>query len=187
MKILIWVACFLCCAIIQVIVKNQGILLGGIPMALLFGATWFLAQTLCKAWDKHRFAKKEENTTNKIERKPKVRLPFHRKIILILLAVSFVLLIACLIGYNVCADNMRTAYNHYEMVFKRQHTAGCGEWDCQFCEGKEAPVGNSSYGSPYRFAYYANMSDACTFFEGSGSVCLILTGALLVLLIINIL
>lgn len=50
MKVLIWIVCFFCMAVVQMIVKDSGIILGGIPTALLFGLTWFVAQKLCKKW-----------------------------------------------------------------------------------------------------------------------------------------
>lgn len=59
MKVLIWVVCFFCSAVTQVIIKEQGIILGGIPTALLFGATWFVAKKLCDLWDKHEINKKQ--------------------------------------------------------------------------------------------------------------------------------
>ena len=51
MKFLIWFLCFLANAIIITLIKEAGIILGGIPTALMFVATWWLAQTLCKKWD----------------------------------------------------------------------------------------------------------------------------------------
>ena len=34
--------------------KRGGIILGGIPTALMFGGTLWLARTLCKKWDEHK-------------------------------------------------------------------------------------------------------------------------------------
>lgn len=50
--------CFFVCAVIQVIIKNAGFILGGIPAALLFGLTYWAARSICKRWDKHRAIKK---------------------------------------------------------------------------------------------------------------------------------
>lgn len=58
MKALIWIGCFLGNAIIQTIIKDCGIILGGIPSALLFGATWFIATKLCNKWDMYQVEKK---------------------------------------------------------------------------------------------------------------------------------
>lgn len=62
MKVLIWIGCFFCSAIVQLIFRYSGIVLGGIPTALLFAATWFLATLLCKKWD----AKKESGTVTNV-------------------------------------------------------------------------------------------------------------------------
>lgn len=58
MKFLIWFMCFFVCAVIQVIIKNTGFILGGVPTALLFGLTYWVARSICKRWDQHRAAKK---------------------------------------------------------------------------------------------------------------------------------
>lgn len=54
MKFLIWFLCILANAIITVLINNAGIILGGIPSALMFAATFGLARTLCKKWDAHK-------------------------------------------------------------------------------------------------------------------------------------
>ena len=193
MKILIWIVCFLCLAVIQVILKDLGIILGGILAALLFAATWFLAQKLCKAWDKHRHGKKkikkEKNVTvNKGKKKSKIFsfLFSNRKIITILMIVGFVLSITCLIGYNICQDNMRDALYHYDIAFERQHTIGCGEWSCEYCEGKEiTPVGSYRNYSPYVFGYYQEVSDTRANFELVGVLSFIFAVILLIVFFIN--
>lgn len=65
MKVLIWIGCFFSVAVIQMIVSDFGIILGGIPTALLFGAAWFVAKKLCDKWDMHNIEKKaaEANMT----------------------------------------------------------------------------------------------------------------------------
>lgn len=60
MKFLIWFVCFFVCALVQVIIKNAGFILGGIPTALLVGLAYWAARSLCKLWDRHRAAKKEQ-------------------------------------------------------------------------------------------------------------------------------
>ncbi len=51
MKVFIYIACFFVMVMIQVVAKNSGILLGAIPMVLLYlGALW-AARGLCKLWD----------------------------------------------------------------------------------------------------------------------------------------
>lgn len=56
MKILIWGVCILVVAIIQVMAENAGIILGAIPAVILYGGMFWVAQTLCKAWDKKKAA-----------------------------------------------------------------------------------------------------------------------------------
>lgn len=188
MKALIWIVCFLCNAMVQVIIKNQGIILGGIPMALLFGVTWIIAQRLCKALDKHRDAKKHDDPQSKSDKKPKVRLFLflHRKFFTTLLIVSCILSIVCFIGYFVCDSNMNDAIYHYDVAFERQDTIGCGEWHCKYCEGKETPAWYmSDYGSPYQFRYYSAVSDRRTIFEGVCVISLIFAGILLIVFFIN--
>jgi hypothetical protein len=58
MKVLIWIVCFFCLAVVRLVAQYSGIILGGIPTALLFGLTWFIAQKLCKKWDQRKSIKK---------------------------------------------------------------------------------------------------------------------------------
>lgn len=58
MKILIWIGCFLGFTIIRMIAEDCGIILGGLPTALLFGATWYIANKSCEKWDMHQVEKK---------------------------------------------------------------------------------------------------------------------------------
>lgn len=54
MKVLIWILCIFANALITTLLKEAGILLGGIPSALLFGGSFWLAHKLCKKWDEHQ-------------------------------------------------------------------------------------------------------------------------------------
>jgi TRAP-type uncharacterized transport system fused permease subunit len=65
MVALIWIACFLGLAIVQVLIKYQVITLGAIPTMILFGLTWWLARTLASKWKKRQAVKKaqDENKT----------------------------------------------------------------------------------------------------------------------------
>ena len=51
MKIFIYVACFFVMVMIQVAAQNAGILLGAIPMVLLYLGAYWSARGLCKLWD----------------------------------------------------------------------------------------------------------------------------------------
>ena len=46
MKALIWVVCIFVYAVIQTLLTESGIILGGIPTAILFGTMMFIARTL---------------------------------------------------------------------------------------------------------------------------------------------
>lgn len=63
MKILIWFLCLFAHAFITTLLKSNGILLGGIPTALLIGGAMWLAKTLCKKWDE-RAKQGEDNDQN---------------------------------------------------------------------------------------------------------------------------
>lgn len=51
MKIFIWLLCFFLFIFTQVILKNTGYTIGGIPMLILCSSFYYLAKGLCKAWD----------------------------------------------------------------------------------------------------------------------------------------
>ena len=57
MKVLIWVVCILVYAVIQTVISESGIVLGGIPTALLFGGMMWVAGTLS-----NKVGKKETNS-----------------------------------------------------------------------------------------------------------------------------
>lgn len=54
MKILIWIGCILLYGIVNAMCRAQGIILGGLPTALMVFGIFFLASTLCQLWDKWR-------------------------------------------------------------------------------------------------------------------------------------
>lgn len=60
MKVLIWVGCCLAYGLITTLVKQFGIILGGIPTFALAVGTFWLARTLCKKYDKHKMQKDNE-------------------------------------------------------------------------------------------------------------------------------
>ena len=62
MKALIWIGCIFTLSLCFVMIKNVGIILGGIPSALMFGGMWWIASFLCKKWDgrKERKMNKED-------------------------------------------------------------------------------------------------------------------------------
>lgn len=54
MKFLIWFLCIFANALITTLIKETGVILGGIPTVVLYGATIWLARTLCKKWDERK-------------------------------------------------------------------------------------------------------------------------------------
>lgn len=54
MKVLIWFLCIFAYTLITTLLKGNGIILGGIPTMILFGAMLWLARTLCKKWDERK-------------------------------------------------------------------------------------------------------------------------------------
>lgn len=54
MKVLIWIGCFFANALLTTLINGSGVSLGGIPTAILFGVTLWLARTLCKKWDERK-------------------------------------------------------------------------------------------------------------------------------------
>lgn len=50
MTILIWVVCVLAMAGVQTALKSNGIILGGIPTAILYIVTVTIANALTRAW-----------------------------------------------------------------------------------------------------------------------------------------
>ncbi|MBQ4557507.1 MAG: zinc-ribbon domain-containing protein [Clostridia bacterium] len=59
MKFLIWAGCILAYAIVDVMFKSNGVLLGAIPAVALFSLVLFAARNLCKMLDEHRNYEKE--------------------------------------------------------------------------------------------------------------------------------
>lgn len=51
MKVLIWIGCLFAKGIVVTLLGYAGIILGGLPTVLLFVATCWLADTLCRKWD----------------------------------------------------------------------------------------------------------------------------------------
>lgn len=61
MKILIWIACLLVNSIITVVIKVNGIILGGIPTLIMYMITFAGARTLCEKWEEHKCNKEKRN------------------------------------------------------------------------------------------------------------------------------
>lgn len=120
MKILIWIGCFLCFAILRVGYIHSGILLGAIPRALLamlgFCITWIIAKKLCDKWDQRKEREEyEKNSISNHERIDDISIIFNRKRIFTI--VLSVLLIISLICNIIQAIDI----NDYEDIVSEQH------------------------------------------------------------------
>ena len=194
MKALIWFVSFFCMAVIQMIIKDSGIILGGIPTALLFGLTWFVAQKLCKKWDNRK--KEATADTHKDEpiveivsetdaeitppKKFKKDVPTvltkvssfflkYRKVFLILTIISSVLFIATLITYNTLDTYRGNVLEHYretsEFSFDPYCTMfGCGLTSCSYCKGEIIVC--SGYAEYYELQKCRFLYDVSIFLEG---------------------
>lgn len=170
MKILIWFVSFFCMAVIQMIIKDSGIILGGIPTALLFGLTWLVAQKLCKRWDyRKKAATAVTHNDEPIVDKVSSFVLTYKKVFLILTVVSSVIFIASLITYNALGTQMSKMADHYsetKVIIESSKITefGCGMISCPYCEG--TVVRNYNYGSGlYSIGKYSRISDIRAMFE----------------------
>ena len=67
MKILIYIVCFLVLAIIQAILTSKRIILGAIPMVLLWSGTWWIAKQLCRLWDERTVKRNQKKAEQEKE------------------------------------------------------------------------------------------------------------------------
>ena len=61
MKALIWFVCFFATALVRMLIRDAGIILGGIPTGLLAVFTFWIAKKLCDRLDIRRLAKKAKS------------------------------------------------------------------------------------------------------------------------------
>jgi len=62
MKVLIWFLCFFANALITMLFKLNGVILGAIPTAILLAGAIWLSRTLCKRWDEYKESKVAEQS-----------------------------------------------------------------------------------------------------------------------------
>ena len=65
MKFLIWFLCIFAYALIKTLIKETGVMLGGIPTVILVGVTILLARLLCEKWDEHKENKEAIKPANR--------------------------------------------------------------------------------------------------------------------------
>ena len=68
MKVLIWAGCIIALAIIQTAITRAGILLGGIPTMILYGAGIWIASVLCKKVDENNGSNKNQDEQNEMNK-----------------------------------------------------------------------------------------------------------------------
>ena len=102
MKFLIYLGCFIVLALVQTLIKEAGIILGGIPTAILFYLTYSIAHKLSSVWEaKHSTKTEEPQTCEEVvvskepEELPGPYIPLS--IILPILGVVFVVILAIII------------------------------------------------------------------------------------------
>lgn len=69
MKVLIWFICFFVVALIRTSTQESGIILGGLPTALLYLGAYFIARSLCKSLDERKTEKKIQEGKNAFKHK----------------------------------------------------------------------------------------------------------------------
>ncbi|MBE6810080.1 MAG: zinc-ribbon domain-containing protein [Ruminococcaceae bacterium] len=62
MKVLIWIVCYFVIALITTALKENGVILGGIPTVILWLLVFFPARRLCKFWDEHKASPRSKTT-----------------------------------------------------------------------------------------------------------------------------
>lgn len=74
MKIVIWLVCAFVVSAIVVGLRYAGVLLGAIPMVLLYAGAFALAAFLCKLWDNHldkKFIAEQKKEREELEKQGK--------------------------------------------------------------------------------------------------------------------
>ncbi len=93
MHFLIWFGCLMVDVMITVILKNCGVILGGVPTIILYSITIGMAPLICRKWDRRKSDSKEQAAT--IRRGIKSS-NVYLGIIIWLLSIAFVLILVCL-------------------------------------------------------------------------------------------
>ena len=163
MQVLIWFLCFLVLNIVIMLIKDTGVILGGIPTVILYMITFAVARFLCKLYVRGRNRRRikkhslpPENIDEPIEvisakeEKPKIGfkdilkwisnlLSSHVKPTAVLTLVCAALFVISYIGCSACDTLMSDARGHYEETIVRYEdksfSIGCGLGTCKYCKG----------------------------------------------------
>ena len=139
MKILIWLLCALVYGVANALLQEAGMLLGGIPTALLCLALGGLAVFLCRAWDKRKAKEApDEQPAADMEAPKKNNRPASR-ITCIVLAVC---VIAMSVGLVVCIDEYQSLERAYDRLSSElAQIEQDAEWDTDLEGRRQALLG----------------------------------------------
>ncbi len=65
MKILIWCICLFSAGFLIQLLKTHGVLLGAIPIFIMYSCAFWLIHVLCKKWDEYREVKNNESDSSR--------------------------------------------------------------------------------------------------------------------------
>ncbi len=125
MKVLIWIVCFFVLSVLIVLLKNLGIVLGGVPTVILYLITWWGAKTLTKKLDsKCKDANSvqsetvhpvtSENVNNNTGR------TIEKRVTLIISFLSTTLLLGTVVAFFVNVKNNKSVVENLEMQIESQ-------------------------------------------------------------------
>ena len=139
MKILIWLLCALVYGVANAVLQEAGMLLGGMPTALLCLALGGLAVFLCRAWDKRKAKEApDEQPAADMEAPKKNNRPASR-ITCIVLAVC---VIAMSVGLVVCIDEYQSLERAYDRLSSElAQIEQDAEWDTDLEGRRQALLG----------------------------------------------
>lgn len=104
MKFLIYFGCFVVLSVIQTLIRNAGIILGGVPTVLLWSLTYWIAKNLSKAWEaKHGTNTEEQHCEPAISPEEPEELPgpdIPLSVFVPVLGIVFVVILAIIIIFE---------------------------------------------------------------------------------------
>jgi hypothetical protein len=155
----------------------------------------FLTIGICKKAKKsHTNTQNNKKASLTMFRKPYGFLQNYKKLFLVLITVSFILLLVFILIVAFLNNLLDDAVAHYQSTLKHLSGGytdfGCGSYSCRYCEGLKNKINTyANYAEPQSFRYYSDIYNKRSFFEGCASVFLILTillaGIFLAILITN--
>lgn len=139
MKILIWLLCALVYGVANALLQEAGMLLGGIPTALLCLALGGLAVFLCRAWDKRKAKEAPAEQPVAVAEAPEKSKRPALQITCIVLAVC---VIAMSVGLVVCIDECQSLERAYDRLSSElAQIEQDAEWDTDLEGRRQALLG----------------------------------------------